>query len=105
MIPFTQFMLPMGKARPVFVERGDEVERLALEFISRGGVFECEVLGTGEVSLTACVLEDDNGLVDIACELTKNGPSVPDAVDRLVHKAFDAMGQLLEERRCAVGDL
>jgi hypothetical protein len=71
---------------PIEVERSEEIEALAKDFIDRGGWFECEVLMTGHVSLTACwrMPEGDN---DIEIEVVSNGPAVEDAVDRLVTRA------------------
>lgn len=85
MIPFTQYLRPHGRKRMVEVERSPEIERLAEEFIDRGGYFECEALSTGHASLTAGHPDAEEG--DIAVELVMNGPDVPEAVDRLVRKA------------------
>jgi hypothetical protein len=86
MIPFTEYVLPYGRKVDGGFERSTEVEQAAHAFIERGGWFECELLATGHVSLTACwnMPDGDN---DISIEIVKNGPGVGDAVDRLVAKA------------------
>lgn len=85
-IPFTQYLRPNGRKKPVEIDRSAEIERLANVFITSGGRFECEELNTGVVSLTAFHPkggEDGDG-DDIAIELVRNGPEVPAAVDKLV---------------------
>ena len=86
-IEFTQFLLPNGQRKTVLIERPSEIEALADKFIAGGGWFECEVLTTGQVSLTACMNRDD-GDNDLEIEVVNNGPDVVDAVDRLVQRAI-----------------
>jgi len=85
-IPFTQFLRPDCRKRPVVIDHTPEIEAAAQDFIRRGGWFECEVLTTGHISLTACwdMPDGDN---DIVIELCSNDEAVPDAVARLVRKA------------------
>ena len=78
-IPFTQYLLADGRKRTEYIDRPWEVEALAQQFIASGGRFECEILTTGEVSLTA----HRNG-EDVAIEICANGPEVPRRVDALV---------------------
>lgn len=85
-IEFTQFVLPRGERKPTSIERPDEIETLADKFIAGGGWFECEVLTTGRVSLTAC-MNRENGDNDIEIEVVPNGPGIGEAVDRLVSRA------------------
>lgn len=82
-IPFTQYILPDGHKRPEHIERSAEVEALAQQFIASGGRFECEVLSTGQVSLTA-VKEVDDEDQDIEIVICQNGPGVGEKVDELV---------------------
>lgn len=82
-IPFTQYILPSGRKSETAIERPAEIEAIADKFISAGGRYECEILTTGEVSLTA-VFEDD----DVEIEVCDNGPAVRDAVDALVRRSF-----------------
>jgi hypothetical protein len=78
--------------------RSEEVAALSVRLLMEAGVvWEVEVLNTGEVSLTASAVVDGER-DDIACELSPNDESVPDAVERLVrrvaewHKAVSAEG-------------
>jgi hypothetical protein len=84
-IPFMQYLRPNGRRVPVEIDRPAEIEALAQEFIARGGYFECEELSTGHASLTAGHPDAEES--DIAIEVVRNGPAVPDAVDRLVRTA------------------
>lgn len=87
-IPFTQYLRPDGHKREVEIDRPEEIEKLAEEFMARGGYFECEELTTGHASLTACHSKANDGEGgDVAIEVVMNGPRVPDAIDRLVKKA------------------
>lgn len=81
-IPFTQYLMPGGRKTSVEIDRPPEVEQLADEVISRGWVFECEMLRTGAISFTVSDGEDD-----VCIELSPNGPQVLDAVDKLVRDA------------------
>lgn len=86
-IRFTQYLRPNGRKRITEIERTPEIVLLANKFIIAGGWFESEELTTGQVSLTACFMIDEEPQ-DIAFEIIPNGPGVPEAVDRLVHKAI-----------------
>ena len=87
-IPFTQYLRPNGRRVPVTIARAPEIEKLAADFIAKGGRFECEELTTGQVSLTAFHPRGGDGDgADIAIEIVMNGPKVPDAVDQLVKAA------------------
>jgi hypothetical protein len=79
-IPFTQYLLPHGHRRETTIEVSHEIARMAHGIIRRGLAFECEVLTTGEVSLT--ITDPENG--DLAFQVVPNGPGVRDAVERLV---------------------
>lgn len=86
-VEFTEYVLPNGRRRQVFIDCPDYVAAAAEELHRRGYRFECETLTTGHVSLTIVgptgpVDEDDEG--DVAIEVVPNGPSVLDAVDRLI---------------------
>jgi predicted hotdog family 3-hydroxylacyl-ACP dehydratase len=85
-IPFTQFLRPDGRRRAVEFAGSAEIEAMAQAFIARGGWFECEELNTGQASLTACALVDDEPQ-DVAGQIVMNGPEVPAAVERLVREA------------------
>lgn len=85
MVPFTQHLRPDGRKCETGIERPADVEALAERFIAAGGWFEAEVLMDGHVRLTACAVVDDEPQ-DIDIELVPNGPEVPEAVDRLIHR-------------------
>jgi hypothetical protein len=81
-IPFTQYLRPNGRKRPVEIDRPEEIEAIAHRFIESGGRYECEELTTGHASLTAVKFDRD-----VCIELCMNGPAVPAAVDALVRKS------------------
>lgn len=82
-IPFTQYLLPNGRKQPQWIDRPADVEAKAREFIAAGGWYECEILTTGQVSLTACLTVAAEPQ-DIEFQICANGPEVEAAVDRLV---------------------
>lgn len=82
-IPFTQYLLPDGQRRDESIDRPEDIEALARQFIDAGGRYECEILTTGEVSLTA-VIDTGDGEEDAEIEICQNAPGVGAAVDRLV---------------------
>ena len=82
-IPFTQFLRPNRQPRDMNIARPVEIADIADEVIALGGRFTAEELMTGAVSL-ACEYDD----MDIVVELTKNGPAVLDAVDKLVRESL-----------------
>ncbi len=84
-IPFIQYVLSHCRRKEISIDRPDEVAAPALALIEKGYRFECEMLNDMEtISLTVVGPEDDG---DVAIELTKNGPEIIAAVDRLVGKA------------------
>jgi hypothetical protein len=85
MIPFTQYMRPMGNLKKISVQRPEEIETLARQLIADGCRLDCEVLQTGEVSFT--VEHEDWPTTVIASELVGNGPTVLPAVDRMIQEA------------------
>lgn len=104
MIPFTQYMLPNGRRVSTEIDRPPEVEAQAEKVLALGGhvdyAFESEVLTNGMVSLT---LADRIEGVDVLIELCPNDLAVPDAVDRLVGRAFAMLeaGELSRVARAA----
>jgi hypothetical protein len=87
-IEFTQYLRPDGRKRTVEIDRSPEVEALAAAFIAAGGRYECEELTTGHVSLTAYFVVDGEGQ-DVVLELCRNGPAVPEHVDKLVKRSVE----------------
>lgn len=78
-IPFTQYLKPNGRRADVSIERPAHIASMADRIMERGYRFECEVLTTGQVSLTIADYEGDHDI-----ELCNNGIEVPATVDRLV---------------------
>ena len=79
-IPFTQFIPPHGKRRETSFEVSPAIHEKAMRLIAYGLRFECEILSTGEVSLT--LTDPVEGDLDI--RVVENGPLVRDAVESLV---------------------
>lgn len=81
----TQYLLPDGRTREVTIDRDGEVELMASAVESHGWRFECEILRTGQVSVTAFDPVDE---VNVAIEVVPNGPVVAEATDRVVKEAY-----------------
>jgi len=93
MIPFTQYLLPNGRRRDEAIERPPEIEALAQQFIASGGRYECEILTTGHVSLTAVKTIDENeGPQDVEIIICANGPGIKEKVDELVKRSIRHIG-------------
>lgn len=78
-IHFVQYLRPDGRKSLVHIERPGTIVQVADRILRYGFWFECELLSTGQVSLT---ISDKNG--DYAIELCKNGPGVAETVDKLI---------------------
>ena len=81
-IHFTQYMHPSKycpRCMRVPIDRPDHVADKAEQIIAAAYRFECEILTTGEVSLTITGVEADH-----AIEVVPNGPGMGEAVGRLV---------------------
>ncbi len=83
----TQYLRPNGHKTQVNYEAPEEIENLAAYFCKYGGRFECEVLTTGQVSITSCHSEHPYG--DIAIEICQNGPEVNEATNKVVKKSIE----------------
>ncbi len=79
-IPFTQYILPDGRKVSTTIHCHANVEEKAKQIIDRGFRFECEILTTGEVSLT--ITNDEDG--DVAIKIVPNSPAVRSAVESLI---------------------
>ena len=84
-VPFTQYVLPWGEKRSLEIEVSADAAAMAREVIASGLSFECEILSTDEISLTA--MHPDDG--DVAIEIVPNGPGMREAVERLIVSARD----------------
>lgn len=90
---FTQYILPDGWTKSVTIDVADDL-RMHIEAIKNmGAKLECEVLTTGEVSLT--ITDPEEGDFDI--ELVPNGPEVVGAVDRLIRRFTQEQYQAWQE--------
>lgn len=85
-IPFTQYLLPDGRRTQVLIDMPEDVEEIARRFIASGGKYECEILTTGDVSITAVKrINGEEG--DVAIAVCPNGPEVPAKVDEVVRES------------------
>lgn len=83
-IPFTQYLLPNGRVRRINIERPEDIEHIAQRFVLAGGRYECEILTTGDVSITA-VKKVSGEEHDVAIAVGQNEPGkVGELVDRVV---------------------
>lgn len=86
-IPFTQYLMPDGRAKEVSFECEEYQDSLVQDLVNAGCRFEVEMLSTGEVSLTV-EYEDPNGEnITLAHEICPNGPEVGIAIEQLIHGA------------------
>lgn len=86
-IPFTQYLRPHGTPKSIQIEMDADTEEKATKLLASGCHFDAEVLMTGIVSLT-CERGDDC----LSHELCPNGKAVIEAVRKVVHNAFDRVG-------------
>ena len=89
MIPFTQYLRPNGRRVLNQIERPADIAAQAAILVSLGYRFEIEVLTSGKVSMTV----EDGENPPISMEVCDNGPTVPTAVDKLIHKAIAHVNQ------------
>jgi len=74
-IPFTQYLLPNGRKQLIQLTCPARDESIAKRFIASGGRYECEVLTTGQVSLTA-VKRIGGHEGDVAIVICRNAPNI-----------------------------
>lgn len=86
LVHFTQYLLPDGRKRDVAIEVTPELHALAQIVTANGIRFECEILTTGQVSITAA--DPERG--DISVRVVPNGPAVVDAVNEVIREAASA---------------
>ena len=88
MIPFTQYCLPNGRRIRWEFGCSPEIEAIANRFIESGGKYECEVLTTGEISLTAVkkIKGEDQDVAIVICR-NGSGGTVGDKVDDLIRQS------------------
>jgi hypothetical protein len=88
-IPFTQYLMPNGRKVDLTIARTKEVYDKAKDIIKAGYRFEIEMLTTGLVHMT--ITDNDN---DHDSEVVNNGPEVLLAVDRMITRFHEAMGEV-----------
>lgn len=92
MIPFTQYLMPDGRKRPVKWEAtSHEQEVKAQALLDAKAYFEVEQLQTGDVSLTCEIVDNQGETQTLAHEICANDPAVVEAVARLVERAHEAL--------------
>ena len=81
MIEFTQYVLPNGRRKQIFLNAPREYVEKSKAIINNGNRFEIEVLREGTVSMTIFneELEEDTNI-----ELCFNGVNVTDGLCRLI---------------------
>jgi hypothetical protein len=82
-IEFTQYLRPDGRKKIVFAPCTSEIRKKATELELKGLKFECEILTTGDVSLT---INDFFG--DVGIEISKNDKSINQALEKLVNRVY-----------------
>lgn len=91
-IPFTQYLMPDGRTRPVFWEcTSHEQEVKAVALLEAGAKFEAEMLQTRDISLTVELEDNEGEMQTLAHEICPNDERVIEAVARLVERAHDAL--------------
>ena len=86
-IPFTQYLRPNGRTKPITIDRPDNISALAHKIIEAGYQFEAEVITTGDASFTITGPEGDEDI-----EIAFDGKDVSGAVDRLVMRFAKQIG-------------
>lgn len=89
MIEFTQYVLPHGRKRAQYISMPLDICKMAEEIQANGYVFECEVLTTGQVSLT---ITDPQEEYDVDIMIVDNGPDVVTAVETLIERFYHGGG-------------
>ncbi len=88
---FTQYHLPDGRTSPATISVDAEHEEMAAKLKACNCVFECEILRTGEVSLTIDTEDDEGDCRTLAIEVVPKGyAGTRDAVQKLIADAYAA---------------
>jgi len=81
---FTQYLLPDGRKRPMYINVDHETGSKANQLIGAGCHFDVEILSTGMISLT-CECDEDM----IGIQLSKNDPEIVDKTVLLINESYD----------------
>lgn len=87
-ILFTQFLLPDGHTREMWIRRPRAVELLARQLRDAGHRFEIETLTTGEISMTVEADGEDGAEIVRSHQICANGPPVLKSVDTMMAEAY-----------------
>lgn len=93
-VVFTQYLRPHGRPVKVWIERSPDIAALARKVCEAGYHLDIEELMDRTVSMTVepNTPDADGEERPIASELCRNGPEVPDAVDRMIRAAAERIG-------------
>lgn len=84
-IRLTQYVLPDGRKQTVYAPVPEDVYKKAQAITELGHRFECEVLSTGDVSLTITGYDEDAGeYQDLAVKICPNGPGVQKTLNSMI---------------------
>lgn len=83
-VELTQYLRPHGTPTKVYTHTDEGHFNRWKTLLEKGYRLECEVLTTGEVSLT---VSDDEA--DHRIKICNNGPQVPIALDELIDEGFE----------------
>jgi hypothetical protein len=90
-IPFIEYVLPHGRARPLEIPASGEVSGMALGIIENGYTFECETLMNGMISFTVAGINADGDSDDLDIELAYNVTDRDSAIERLVRRFYGSI--------------
>jgi hypothetical protein len=88
LLEFIQYCLPGGRRKPASCEVSDEMGAMADKIIEKGFRFECEILRSGEVSLTISDPEEER---DVCIKICENGPKVNECRDALIREGYELL--------------
>ena len=94
-IEFTQFLMPDGRSKIVWIERPSNIVKKAAEIQAAGFCFETEMLSDYKmISLTISDADDD-----YAQKVVPNGPKVPEAIDIMISEFNIASATLVKSHQ------
>lgn len=85
-VEFTQYLMPDGRKKQVFIDLDTPTEAKAQAIIATGYRFEIEMLSTLAISATIHnpLTEEDED-----CELMNNGPEVPVRITAMINRFYE----------------
>ena len=73
----------------VTIDRPEETEKLATELSEAGHRFEIETLGTGKISMTTEISDENGEEIVRSHRICDNGPAVLESVDYMIREAYE----------------